>query len=65
MNLNNAAFDALGPAKSSMEVLAQKKQKFDLIFLDADKPSYITYYKVQICPPPKLLYLRQLKIILF
>lgn len=54
MNLNNAAFNALGPAKSSMEVLAQKEQKFDLIFLDADKPNYTTYYKVQTCPSPKL-----------
>lgn len=35
-----------GPAKSSMEVLAQKKQQFDLIFIDADKPSYTTYYKM-------------------
>lgn len=48
MNLNNAALNALGPAKSSMEVLAQKKQQFDLIFIDADKPSYTTYYKVHV-----------------
>lgn len=35
-----------GPAKTSLEVLAEKKQKFDLIFLDADKQNYTTYYKM-------------------
>nr|XP_022334265.1 uncharacterized protein LOC111131157 [Crassostrea virginica]XP_022334266.1 uncharacterized protein LOC111131157 [Crassostrea virginica] len=34
------------PAQESMERLAQKKQQFDLIFLDADKPSYVQYYKM-------------------
>ena len=37
----------VAPAQESMERLAQKKQQFDLIFLDADKPSYVQYYKVQ------------------
>ena len=40
-------FFTVAPAQESMERLAQKKQQFDLIFLDADKPSYVQYYKVQ------------------
>lgn len=36
----------IGPAKSSLEILAKKKEQFDIIFIDADKESYITYYKV-------------------
>nr|XP_034327017.1 probable caffeoyl-CoA O-methyltransferase 3 isoform X3 [Crassostrea gigas] len=34
-----------GPAKSSLEILAKKKEQFDIIFIDADKKGYITYYK--------------------
>lgn len=35
-----------GPAKSSLEILAENKQQFDVIFIDADKQGYITYYKM-------------------
>lgn len=35
-----------GPAKSSLEILAKKKEQFEIIFIDADKEGYITYYKV-------------------
>ena len=40
----------VAPAQESMERLAQKKQQFDLIFLDADKPCYVRHYKVQYVP---------------
>lgn len=36
----------IGPAKSSLEILAKKKEQFDIVFIDADKEGYITYYKV-------------------
>lgn len=35
-----------GPAKSSLEILAKKKEQFDIVFIDADKEGYITYYKM-------------------
>ncbi|XP_048737361.1 uncharacterized protein LOC125652315 isoform X3 [Ostrea edulis] len=36
----------LGPAKDALEKLSDQKMEFDLIFLDADKSNYSTYYKV-------------------
>ncbi|XP_048737360.1 O-methyltransferase MdmC-like isoform X2 [Ostrea edulis] len=36
----------LGPAKDALEKLSDQKMEFDLIFLDADKSNYSTYYKM-------------------
>ncbi|XP_061166356.1 O-methyltransferase MdmC-like [Saccostrea echinata] len=36
----------LGPAKDSLKKLSDKKMEFDLIFIDADKSNYSTYYKM-------------------
>ncbi|XP_062577355.1 O-methyltransferase MdmC-like [Saccostrea cucullata] len=36
----------LGPAKDSLKKLCDKNMEFDLIFLDADKSSNSTYYKL-------------------
>ena len=35
----------LGPALASLETLAKDSEKFDLVFVDADKPSYREYVK--------------------
>ena len=35
----------LGPANQSLERLLLEKQKFDLIFIDADKSNYISYFE--------------------
>jgi len=35
-----------GPAKEAMETLKTNGRKFDVIFLDADKESYIDYYEL-------------------
>lgn len=40
--------DIQGDARESMRALADKKMKFDLIFIDADKENYSVYYKVKI-----------------
>lgn len=34
-----------GPAIESLEKLAEKKTKFDVIFMDANKEGYVPYYK--------------------
>lgn len=36
----------VGPATESIEQLAKEKQKFDIIFIDANKEGYIDYYKM-------------------
>ena len=36
------------PALESLEVLKNSKQKFDLIFIDADKENYVNYYEKSI-----------------
>uniref|UniRef100_A0A8W8I217 Uncharacterized protein n=1 Tax=Magallana gigas TaxID=29159 RepID=A0A8W8I217_MAGGI len=43
-----------GPALNSLEILAEKQVKFDVIFIDADKTGYFQYYKVclQVYHPP-------------
>ncbi|XP_052701410.1 probable caffeoyl-CoA O-methyltransferase 1 [Crassostrea angulata] len=35
----------IGPALNSLEILAEKQVKFDVIFIDADKTGYVQYYK--------------------
>ncbi|XP_048734150.2 O-methyltransferase MdmC-like isoform X1 [Ostrea edulis] len=35
-----------GPAIESLEKLAEKKTKFDVIFMDANKEGYVPYYKM-------------------
>nr|XP_034326325.1 probable caffeoyl-CoA O-methyltransferase 1 isoform X2 [Crassostrea gigas] len=35
----------IGPALNSLEILAEKQVKFDVIFIDADKTGYFQYYK--------------------
>ncbi|XP_062577346.1 probable caffeoyl-CoA O-methyltransferase 1 [Saccostrea cucullata] len=35
----------VGPALESMGKLAEKKMKFDIIFMDANKDGYVSYYK--------------------
>ena len=35
-----------GPALDSIKTLGEKKESFDIIFMDADKPNYENYYKV-------------------
>ena len=35
-----------GDARETLHQLVKEKQSFDIIFLDADKPSYKEYYKV-------------------
>jgi caffeoyl-CoA O-methyltransferase len=35
----------MGPALMTIELLTKQKQKFDLIFMDADKENYPTYYQ--------------------
>uniref|UniRef100_A0A8W8I2F9 Caffeoyl-CoA O-methyltransferase n=1 Tax=Magallana gigas TaxID=29159 RepID=A0A8W8I2F9_MAGGI len=34
-----------GPALNSLEILAEKQMKFDVIFIDADKTGYVQYYR--------------------
>ncbi|OWF43376.1 caffeoyl-CoA O-methyltransferase-like [Mizuhopecten yessoensis] len=36
----------IGPAKDNMEQLAQEGQKFDIVFIDANKEGYLDYYKI-------------------
>ena len=40
-------FQRLGAAKDSLVKLVEEKQKFDLVFIDADKTGYLDYYKVE------------------
>jgi caffeoyl-CoA O-methyltransferase len=35
----------MGPALLTIEILTKQKQKFDLIFMDADKENYPIYYQ--------------------
>jgi predicted O-methyltransferase YrrM len=35
----------LGPANQSLQQLVNEEQKFDLIFIDADKSNYISYFE--------------------
>jgi caffeoyl-CoA O-methyltransferase len=35
----------MGPALATIDILAKQKQKFDLVFLDADKENYPVYYQ--------------------
>lgn len=35
----------IGPALNSLEILAEKRMKFDVIYIDADKKGYVQYYK--------------------
>ena len=45
-NLDDKITLIQGPAKEAMEILQKKGRKFDVIFLDADKESYIDYYEL-------------------
>lgn len=36
----------IGDAVASMEQLADEGQKFDVVFLDANKTGYLTYYNI-------------------
>ena len=42
-----------GDAKETLRHLVKEKQSFDLIFIDADKPSYTEYYKVTSFKEPR------------
>ena len=35
-----------GPALDGMKTLGDRKESFDVIFIDADKPNYANYYQV-------------------
>ncbi|WAQ94910.1 MDMC-like protein [Mya arenaria] len=35
----------VGPAKDTLEALADEQQQFDVVFIDADKKGYIDYFK--------------------
>lgn len=36
----------VGPAADAMKKMVQDGEKFDLIFIDADKENYIEYYEL-------------------
>ena len=40
------AFLTPGDAKDTLQQLIEERQSFDVVFIDADKPSYKDYYKV-------------------
>ncbi|XP_052795068.1 probable caffeoyl-CoA O-methyltransferase 1 [Mya arenaria] len=38
----------VGPAKETLTTLADERQQFDVVFIDADKPGYIDYFETVI-----------------